>query len=300
MPLQFSMPSGGFAAVRSRMRCLIDVVCLGDIAYAHLYHPDDQGPAIGVALLEDSAFEALDRSYHFSNKQLEALSRINSILQEANVRWLVTDVERWPVEVAVPASRFSTLAFPDVPGVSFVPMDDAALHRALFDRSLAHFRMVGAACDARGVDWAVTSTRAMLLHGLPEWPESNSHSALVSDLGFHEKLPLPPGVHVALGRFGGGGQVMFAYPAFPLVYFWQWSAIGWGDVLSHAVVRNGLKAVPVEMLLADSFAYSAPSPVLDAFAARRDDIDWPLADLFACRHGSDTRAALNAFRGSLR
>lgn len=294
---QVYVPADRFAAVRSRMRCRIEVVWSGGIGRALLYHPDDAGePAIRVALLEDSSFESLDRSYHFSNKQLEAFSRIH-ILREANVRWLVTDPARWPLEVAVPASRFGTLVLPDVPGVTFVPMEDGTLHRALFDHSLAQFQMVGAACDAKGVDWVATSTQAMVVHGLPEWPDSNGRSALVSDLCFvHEKLPLPPGVNKALFRSGGSGQVMFAYPAFAFVYFWQWSVNGWGDVLPHKVVRNGVKVVPVEMLLADALARSAPPPVMDAFAARRDDIDWPLADLFADRHGSGTRAALKAFR----
>ncbi len=93
---------------------------------------------------------------------------------------------------------------------------------------------------------------------------------------------------------------MFTYPAFPLFYFWQRSVSGWLDVLPHAVMRNGLKVVPVEMLLADAVAGSAPSAVMESLAARRYDIDWLLADFFAFRHGGDARGALKAFRESLR
>ncbi len=215
VPLQFYVPADRFAAVRSRIRCRIDVVCSGGIWRAFLYDPDDSGEAaIGVALLEDSAFEALDRSFHFTNKQLDAFCQIHNVLQEANIRWLVADVAQWPLEVAVPTSRFSTLAVPDVAGVFFVPMHDAALNSALLDHALAHFRMVGAACDGRGVDWVVTSTQAMLAHGLPEWPESNSLRAAVSDVCFHEELPLPPGVHKAIWRVGVPGKSCLRTPLF--------------------------------------------------------------------------------------
>ncbi|MCC6536857.1 MAG: hypothetical protein IT162_04860 [Bryobacterales bacterium] len=178
--------------------------------------------------------------------QLAAFSQLRVVLEGAHVRWLVTDAARWPVEVAVPASRFAALALPEVAGFSVTPMDDAALDAALFDHDIEHFRMVGAACDAAGIDWAVTGALAMRIHGLPEWPDWNSRTALVSDLSFHEKLTLSAGVHKTYWLTGGGGQVMFLYPAHPFAYFWHWGQV------PRAVVRNGLKVAPIETLLAET------------------------------------------------
>lgn len=123
-----------------------------------------------------------------------------------------------------------------------------------------------------GVKWAVLHRWAKDLHGLPAPPDRFIACMVVEDSRFQRGLR--EGLVLGVLWAGGHGRLHLRDQTSGAFVTCAHTATLFDElVLQHAVRVNGLCVEPIESLLV-----CAADGSLEAFASRRDQIDWALVD----------------------